>query len=172
MKLVLAVLFAAILSVGAFAQDVPEKKKATPEDNVAVFDGEGLIRRGADLGDSKLVSLANVMKEPGKYVGEQVRVTGVIVRSCKMEGCWAELAPDEDSKQSVRVRFKDHQFFIPLKSEGFQAKAEGVFALKVLSKEEADHLVEDGAEFPLRNADGSVNEISFVASGIVLSKSN
>jgi len=170
MKFLITLLFIAAFSFAAVAQDMPEKKKATPEDNAAVFDAEGMIKRGAPLGKSEVVSLSDVMESPEKFVGRQVLVKGMIVRSCKMEGCWAELAPSMDSKASVRVKFKDHQFFIPLKSEGFKAKAEGVFSLKVLSKEEVEHLMEDGAKFAERNEDGSVNEISFEASGIVLTK--
>lgn len=170
MKFVFTALFITVFSFGAFAQDMAEKKKATPEDNAATWDADGMIERGAPLGDSEMVSLKEVMMNPEKFAGKSVLVKGVIVRSCKMEGCWAELAPSMDSKSTVRVKFKDHQFFIPLKSEGFKAKAEGVFSVKVLSKDEVDHLIEDGGKFEDRNEDGSVSEISFEASGIVLTK--
>jgi hypothetical protein len=88
-----------------------------------------------------------------------------------MEGCWAELAPDANSK-SVRVKMKDHAFFIPLQSAGFKARADGVFTIKTLTKEQVDHMIEeDGAKFENRNADGTVTEISFEAAGIELRKS-
>ncbi len=81
-----------------------------------------------------------------------------------------ELAPSKDA-QSVRVKFKDHAFFIPLDSAGMKAKAEGVFSVKTLSKAEVDHLMnEDGAKFNNINKDGTVTEISFEASGVELSK--
>jgi hypothetical protein len=110
------------------------------------------------------------MKNPPKYAGQNVRVEGVIVRSCKMEGCWMELAPSQNAK-SVRVKFKDHGFFIPLNAAGATAKAEGVFSIKTLSKAEVDHLInDDGAKFENRNADGSVTELSFEASGVELTR--
>ncbi len=170
MRILLLLTFVFAFTFGAFAQEDMEKNKPTEADKVAVFDSEGTIKRGAPLGDSEWVSLKNVMATPEKFAGKTVRVDGVIVRSCKMEGCWMELAPSMESATTVRVKFKEHGFFIPLKSEGFGAKAEGVFDVKVLSKEEADHLVEDGAKFENRNADGSVTEISFTASGVVLTK--
>lgn len=170
MKFLLASVFVIALSFGAFAQEGAEKKKPTEADKAAAFDSDGKITRGAELGDSEMVSLADVMKDPDKFAGKTVMVKGFVVRSCKMEGCWAELAPSMDSKTTVRVKFKDHGFFIPLKSEGFKAKAEGVFSVKVLSKEEVDHLIEDGSKFENRNEDGTVSEISFLASGIVLTK--
>jgi hypothetical protein len=172
MRILLLITFVFTLAFGAFAQEGMDKNKPTEADKVAVFDSEGTIKRGASLGDSEWVALKDVMSEPAKFAGKSVRVEGVIVRSCKMEGCWMELAPAMDSKTTVRVKFKDHGFFIPLKSEGFEAKAEGIFDVKVLSKEEADHLVEDGAKFDNRNEDGSVTEISFTASGVVLTKAD
>jgi hypothetical protein len=85
-----------------------------------------------------------------------------------MEGCWAELASNKDGK-SVRVNMKDHSFFIPLKSAGSFARAEGVVSVKTLSKAQVDHMIEeDGAKFDKRNADGSVTEVSFEATGIEL----
>ena len=86
-----------------------------------------------------------------------------------MEGCWAEIAPENDQTRSVRVKMKDHAFFIPLQSAGSFARAEGIFSVKTLKKEEVDHLInEDGAKFDNRNADGSVTEVSFEATGIEL----
>ena len=79
-----------------------------------------------------------------------------------------EMAPKADAK-SVRVTFKDHGFFIPLKAAGAKVKAEGTFAVKTLSKQHVDHLIEeDGAKFDQRNADGTVTEISFIADGVEL----
>jgi gluconolactonase len=88
-----------------------------------------------------------------------------------MEGCWAELAQDKDSK-TVRVKMKDHAFFIPLQSAGSNARAEGTFQVKTLTKAMVDHMIEeDGAKFPDRNADGTVTEVrnpSFKCNGMVL----
>ena len=78
------------------------------------------------------------------------------------------LAPAMD-KDGVRVTFKDYGFFIPLDSKGMKARAEGVTTIKTLSKKEADHLEGEGAKLN-RNADGTANEVSFVASGVELRK--
>ena len=144
--------------------------KPTEEDKTAVFDANGKIKRGAAIGASEKVSLSKAMKNPENYAGKSVLVEGVIVRSCKMEGCWMELAPEANAK-SVRVKMKDHAFFIPLDAAGMRAKAEGIFTVKTLSKQEVDHLInEDGAKFDNRNADGTVTEISFEATGVELTK--
>lgn len=171
MKKIIALLTLTLaFSMSAFAQEKAEHAKPTDKDKTEAIPTNAFLKRGAPLGDSKKVSLAKVMKDPNKYAGKSVRVEGVIVRSCKMEGCWLELAPKQNAK-SVRVTMKDHAFFVPLESAGAMAKAEGTFKVKTLSKAEVDHLVkDDGAKFDNINADGTVTEISFEASGIELTR--
>ena len=150
--------------------DLKIEKKPSDTDKKSVFDADGKIKRGAAIGKAKKVSLAKAMKNPGKYANKTILVEGVIVRSCKMEGCWLELAPKKDSS-AVRIKMKDHAFFVPLDAAGLKAKVEGVMSIKTLSKEEVDHLMnEDGAKFDKINADGTVTEISFEATGVELSK--
>ena len=171
-KLTGLLILVSAMALNAFAQDsMADKKKATDADKIATFDSDGKIKRGKAIGDSKKVSLKKVLKNPEKYAGKMVRVEGYVVRSCKMEGCWAEIGQKKDSAKTVRVKMKDHAFFIPLKSAGYSVLTEGVFSLKTLSKKEVEHLVkEDGAKFENMNEDGTVTEVSFLASGIELSR--
>jgi len=168
MKNLLLLTFILLLSLSAVAQDSMEKAQPTDADKTAAIPSDSYLKRGAPIGKAEKVSLSKVLAEPAKYAGKTVLVEGVIVRSCKMEGCWAELAETKDSK-SVRIKMKDHAFFIPLQSAGSMARAEGVFAVKNLSKAQVDHMIaEDGAKFENRNADGTVSEVSFEATGIEL----
>jgi hypothetical protein len=130
------------------------------------------ITRGAPLEKgTKKVSLEKVLASPEDFGDKTVAVEGVIVRSCKKEGCWMEMAAKEGGK-SVRVTFGDHAFFIPLNAAGMKVKAQGIFKTKTLSKEHVDHLInDDGAKFENRNADGTVTEVSFDATGVELTKS-
>lgn len=173
-KIIFFIVLVLTFSITALAQgdeNSPKKRKASEAEKIATFDKDGKIKRGAAIGKSKKVSLKKVFKNPEKYAGKMVRVKGYVVRSCKKEGCWAALGRKKDSKQTVRVMMKDHNFFIPLKSAGFKILTEGFFSVKTLSKEEVKHLIEDdGAKFDKINPDGTVTEISFLASGIVLRK--
>lgn len=129
------------------------------------------ITRGEELAKGvKRVSIEKVFADPSKYSEKTVEVEGLIVRSCKKEGCWMEMA-DKEGGRSVRVTFGDHAFFIPLNSAGMRVKAQGIFKTKVLSKEHVDHLInDDGAKFDTRNPDGTVTEVSFDATGVILTK--
>lgn len=173
MKRILILMFTvAAFALTAVAQEKMEMKSPTEMDKTEAIPMKGVLKRGAPLGNSKKVSLAKIMKDPSKYAGKSVLVEGVIVRSCKMEGCWMELAPAANAK-AVRVKMKDHGFFVPIESAGAKAKAEGVFSVKTLSKEEVKHLMEeDGAKFDTINKDGTVTEISFTASGVELRKAS
>jgi hypothetical protein len=136
---------------------------------VTAFANAKVVTRGEAIAkDAKVVALADVIAKPADYTKKPVVVEGVVANSCTNKGCWMELRP-ENSKTAVRVTFKDYGFFIPLDSKGMKARAEGVTTVKTLSKAEADHLTGEGAELS-RNADGSANEVSFVASGVELRK--
>ena len=60
------------------------------------------LTRGAALKGAEKVALADALANPSKYAGKTISVTGVIVRSCKMEGCWMELAPVGNGQSGAR----------------------------------------------------------------------
>ena len=162
-------------SVAGFSQTEMNSKGQPVAKNVQnapveLKNGETITRGAALVKGTKKVSLKKVLGDPAKYADKTVAVEGVIVRSCKKEGCWMEMAATEGGK-SVRVTFGDHAFYIPLNSAGMKVKAQGTFKTKVLSKEHVDHLInDDGAKFENRNADGTVTEVSFDATGVELTR--
>ena len=127
-------------------------------------DTEEVVKRGEEIGKSPEVSINDVIKEPAKYVGKSMILTGEVQEVCQKKGCWMEVVSG-DPQTRVRVTFKDYGFFVPMDCHGWKVKAEGMFEKKTLSKEDADHLAEEGAHI-VRNADGTATEIAFVASGV------
>ena len=163
-------IFIFALSFSVLAQESAGSAEPTEKDKTEAIPATGVLKRGVPIGKANKVSLAKVLDHPGDFVGKTILVDGVIVRSCTMEGCWAELAADKNGR-SIHINMKDHAFFIPLKSAGSLARAEGVVSVKTLSKAQVDHMIEeDGAKFDSRNADGSVTQVSFDATGIELRK--
>jgi len=170
MKLVVATVCVAAFAVAGFAQMDMGGKSATDKDKTEAIPTTSYLKRGAPIGNSPKVSLNKALASPSNFTDKTVLIEGVVVRSCKMEGCWAEVAETKDGK-SVRVKMKDHAFFIPLQSAGASARVEGKFLVKTLSKAEVDHMIEeDGAKFDKRNPDGTVTEVSFEATGIELKR--
>lgn len=170
-KIIISIGLVMAFSAAAFAQsDEMKASKPTEKDKTESIPTASYLKRGAAIGKSKKVSLNKVLADPSKFSGKTVRVEGVVVRSCKTEGCWAEVAENKDSK-SIRIKMKDHSFFIPLESAGAWARVEGTVQVKTLSKAQVDHMIEeDGAKFANRNADGTVTEVSFEATGIELKR--
>ena len=135
---------------------------------VTLADGQTL-KRGAPVDDAAAaVKLSDVLKEPAKYAGSVVVVEGVVERVCQKQGCWLELAPEKGAR-GVRVAMRDHAFFVPFNAAGLRARAEGLFAVKTLTKEDADHFEKEGAKLT-RNSDGTATEVSFTAAGVELRK--
>jgi hypothetical protein len=169
-----SLLFVAAASGVAAAQehkshDAHKKHDAAKVETAKALPDGDVIKRGATLTtETPAVSFADVLKEPSKFAGKRVRIEGVVERVCQAEGCWMQIAP-ESGVTGIRVTFKDHSFFVPKDSKSMKFKAEGEFFVKVLDKAQVDHLVEDGAKIE-RKADGTANEIRFVAAGVELRK--
>lgn len=174
-RLIVLAVFLLSASGAAFSQGEMNSKGepvAKNEQNAPVDlkRGQSIYRGSAISKSAKSATVDKALAAPEKYTGKSFVVKGVIVRSCKKEGCWMEMA-DRDGAKSVRVTFGDHAFFIPLNSAGMKVVAEGKFVTKVLPKEHVDHLIkDDGAKFEKRNSDGTVTEVSFEASGVVITK--
>ncbi len=164
--------FAAVSAQGELnskGEPVAKNEQNAPVDLKA---GQKLTRGAKISKTAKKITVEEAFTAPDKHAGQTYVVEGLIVRSCKKEGCWMEMA-DKEGGKSVRVTFGDHAFFIPLNSAGMKVRAEGKFVTKVLPKEHVDHLInDDGAKFDTRNPDGTVTEVSFDATGVELKKAS
>ncbi len=127
-----------------------------------------VITRGAALGQSPVVDLAEALAAVDAYADQTVIVEGSVNRVCQMKGCWMELVP-ESHDRGIRVTFKDYAFFVPTDSTGYEARLEGMFETNLFSEEDADHLIAEGVDLT-RNPDGTATEVSFVAQGVELRK--
>lgn len=156
----------ALSAAGGIAGE--ESDEAAKETSAAQLASGDVIKRGAAVGESPVVTLADVMKNPSKFADKAVVFEGTIAEVCQKKGCWMEVTPGGDNP-GVRVTFKDYGFFVPKDAHGLVARAEGVFHTKVWSKEDADHLEGEGAQL-VRNEDGTATELGFVASGVELRK--
>jgi len=130
--------------------------------------GGGRIKRGEAIGASPAVALAEVLKEPKKFAGRKVTVEGVVERVCQKQGCWVQIAPEAGSAEGLRVTF-DHKFFVPKDADRMRFRAEGTFAVKYLTEDEATHLEKEGARLR-RDKDGEAAEVTFEATGVELWK--
>jgi Domain of unknown function (DUF4920) len=132
------------------------------------FAGDVVTRGAAISKETKAVSLAEVLEKPEAFTKDAIIVEGLVETACQNKGCWMQVVP-EAGKAGMRVTFKDYGFFVPKDSKGLRARMEGVVTVKTLSKEDAEHLAGEGAKLN-RAEDGTAREISFVATGVELTK--
>ena len=125
-----------------------------------------VVQRGATIGDSPVVDLADALQSVTAYADRTVTVEGTVNRVCQMKGCWMELVP-AGADRGIRVTFKDYAFFVPTDSSGATARLEGMFEQNNFSKADAHHLIAEGVALT-RNPDGTATEVSFVAQAVEL----
>lgn len=127
---------------------------------------DAVILRGAALGNSPTVDLAEAIQSVDAYADQTVILEGAVRKVCQAKGCWMEVSP-EGADRGIRVTFKDYAFFMPTDSQGADARLEGVFETNLFSKKDADHLIAEGVALN-RHADGTATEVSFLAQGVEL----
>jgi hypothetical protein len=124
---------------------------------------------GAPITPGPELALSEVLATPERFKDRPVTVEGQVRAACTRRGCWMELAQSSDPKlPGCRVTFKDYGFFVPTDSAGAQAKVQGLLGVNTLPPERVAHLESEGGQFPRKNADGSVDELRLVATGVEL----
>ncbi len=99
----------------------------------------------------------------------KVKLSGEILSSCKMKGCWMKVGLDDE--QDMRVTFKDYDFFIP--KDGVKGKEtifEGYAKLVETDVETLKHFAKDAgkSQEEIDQITSPKKEISFVASGVII----
>jgi hypothetical protein len=124
---------------------------------------------GAPISAGPELALADVLASPDRFRDQVITVEGHVRSACTRRGCWMEVAESGDPKlPGCRVTFKDYGFFVPTDSAGAQAKVQGTLGVNQLPPERVAHLESEGGQFPHKNADGSVDELRLVATGVEL----
>ena len=155
----------AVLLFSCIAAAVPQGKDA---DEVAATATEGVIVRGEKIGESPLVSMDAIAKDPERYMDKKIVVEGTIETVCQKKGCWMTLEPVE-GRMPMRVTFHNYGFFVPKDAAGLKVRAEGRIKVTTLSKEDVEHLKEEGSKISCKH-DGTADEIGFVATGVEIFK--
>jgi len=127
---------------------------------------------GAKITPGQEVALAAVLAAPQAFVQKSIIVAGDVRKACSRKGCWMELSTSPDpAAAGCRVTFKDYSFFVPTDSAGAKAKLQGSVELETISPDFVKHLESEGATFNNKHPDGSAESVTFVASGVELTKS-
>jgi hypothetical protein len=101
---------------------------------------------GAGITLPAATPIAALYENPQKFVGQTVRVDGIVTAVCQEMGCWMALGHDESGEPSVRFKV-DHGAGIvfPVKAKGRKASAEGVFERIAPADKEANEAAHEHA---------------------------
>ena len=101
----------------------------------------------------------------------KTQLVGQVEGVCQVKGCWMNLV-QEDSDESIFVKFKDYGFFMPLDIAGKEVVVNGKAYKEVTSVDELRHYAEDEGKSPEEIAliVEPVEELKFMADGVLLKK--
>ncbi len=86
---------------------------------------------------AEAVAIDELLANPSDYVGQTIRVDGVITGVCKKRGCWMQIT-DPESGDGVRIKVEDGVIVFPYEAMGHEAQAEGVFEAIKLTPEQVE----------------------------------
>jgi hypothetical protein len=145
------------LSLPVRAEEGPE----IPSQPIAVIDGHPIY--GVAMPEGAATPIGRALADASAYLGKPGKFEGRIAKVCQKKGCWMILAEGE---RYARVRFGQHDFFIPKDSAG-KAVVYGTLEWKTLSEETAKHLAEDSGLDPA-TVRGEQQEYRITASSVML----
>ncbi len=79
--------------------------------------------------------IEKVLANPAKWVGQDVRIDGIVTDVCPKAGCWLEIS-DEKSGKAIRFKVEDGEIVFPMSAKGHKASAEGTFEEVIMSPAE------------------------------------
>ena len=104
---------------------------------------------GEALSGVSAVRIAELTSSPEKYLGEKIRVEGLVEDICPMKGCWIDIL-ESQSRETIRFKVADGVIVFPVQAKGREVVAEGVLRKHEMSKKRATswlrHLAEEKGE--------------------------
>lgn len=98
----------------------------------------GALRLGEPITE-KLVSLAEITKNPKAYENTVVATSGTVFAVCQSQGCWMEI---KDDTTEAHVKLAGHKFFVPKTSSGHKARVQA----RVLKTDPSDECAKEAEE--------------------------
>lgn len=90
---------------------------------------------GKGITVQEITLISDILANPEQYVGNRVKVEGVIVEVCAKRGCWIYLAGDKPFEK-IRVKVTDGEIVFPMEARGRVGTVEGVVERLEMNREE------------------------------------
>lgn len=79
--------------------------------------------------------VSELLDNPEKYLGQRVKIRGMVVEVCARRGCWMNIAGDRPDEK-ILVKVRDDEIIFPVQASGRMAVVEGIVDELNLSKEQ------------------------------------
>lgn len=127
---------------------------------------------GQSVTVKETTKVSEILDNPDKYIGKDVKVEGMIVAVCARRGCWMEIAGDR-LHEKIRIKVDDGVIVFPLSARGKKALVQGKLEAVSMGAEEAKkfyvHQAEEkGVAFDPSTVTGPVNLYQVRATGAVI----
>ena len=123
---------------------------------------------GQKISPDDALTAPQFLKAMEKKDSLNVKVEAKIEAVCKKKGCWMDLNLENGS--TMKVRFKDYEFFVPKDSDGKMAVVEGKAKVEVTDVATLRHYAEDAGKSKEEIAAITQDEkaITFEAIGVII----
>jgi hypothetical protein len=113
--------------------------------------GDGKLY-GEPLSGEDITPIDAILENPDPYLGQVVRVEGLVTGVCEKRGCWMTLASDTKEFEEIRIKVDDGVIVFPMEAKGKRAVAEGVLTKVEMTMEQTvaykqHHAEEHNEEF-------------------------
>ena len=125
---------------------------------------------GKKIDGKGAVSVTELPKRMEGVQSLKIKLQGKIGAVCQKKGCWMTM--DLGNGQTMRIKFKDYAFFVPLDVAGATAVVEGVATKEVVSEAERKHYMEDAGKSKdeIAKVQGEQSTMTFEAEGVLITK--
>ena len=123
---------------------------------------------GAKIDEKGAVKPAEFLKSIEGKEQMDVKLEAKIVTVCKKKGCWMDL--DLGNGTTMKVRFKDYEFFVPKDADGKMAIVDGFAKFEEKDVETLRHYALDAgkSEDEIAAITQPEESYSFEASGVII----
>ena len=159
------ILFIASIAFLAACGDTNQTTEKVAEEVEITKHGEAISEEGA-------VTSAEFLTQVEGKDSLNVKLTANISEVCSSKGCWMKL--DMGNGETIRVTFKDYEFFVPKDAAGKTAILQGVAKIDTVDVATLRHYAED-ANAPQEEIDAITEpeiNYAFEAVGVIIKDEN
>ncbi len=135
MKNILLLTIMAILASCGNSTQSTEKVEKIEEEQVEI------TKHGAEITEDGVVSSTKFLTQIEGKDSLEIKLTANILGVCPKKGCWMKL--DMQNGKTMRVRFKDYDFFVPKDATGKIAIVQGMAKMDTTDVATLKHYAED-----------------------------